>query len=228
MSQLRSMLIVDDDKELREALAEQLALSGEFEVAQAATGSEGVARALSLQPDLVIMDVGLPDMDGRDAVRDLRRRAFRRPVIILSGRDSEADTVVGLESGANDYIAKPFRFAELLARVRVQLRQLDASEDAEFRIGPYIFRPSQKTLTDLQGKKVRLTEKETAILRYLLRADRRPVGRETLLREVWEYNANVDTHTLETHIYRLRQKMETYPNSAQLLVTDPEGYKLLA
>ena len=228
MSQVRQILIVDDDKDLREALAEQLALHSEFAVEQADCADAARNRIAEAPPDLVIMDVGLPDMDGREAVRLLRGEGFKRPVIMLTGRDSDADTVIGLESGANDYVVKPFRFAVLLARIRVQMRQHEASEEAEFQIGPYIFRPAMKTLLDAKGGKLRLTEKEAAILRFLHRAERQSVPRETLLRDVWGYNANVTTHTLETHIYRLRQKIEDNPADARLLVTDGGGYKLLA
>ena len=135
--------------------------------------------------------------------------------------------MIGLEAGANDYIVKPFRFAVLLARIRVQMRQHEASSEAEFQIGKYMFRPANKVLIDERGVKLRLTEKEAAILRFLHQAERQSVARETLLREVWGYNANVTTHTLETHIYRLRQKIESNPGEAQLLVTDGGGYKLL-
>jgi DNA-binding response OmpR family regulator len=228
MPQKREILIVDDDADLRQALTEQLALHPEFKVSEA--GDAGTARLAveSAAPDLVIMDVGLPDMDGREAVRLLRAGGFKRPIIMLTARDSDADTVIGLESGANDYVAKPFRFAVLLARIRVQLRQHEASEDAEFQIGPYVFRPATKNLVNAKGAKLRLTEKEAAILRFLHRAERQAVPRETLLRDVWGYNANVTTHTLETHIYRLRQKIEDDPADARLLVTDVGGYKLLS
>ena len=228
MPQTRRILIVDDDADLRQALAEQLALHPEFEAVEAADAATARQTAESAPPDLVIMDVGLPDMDGREAVRLLRAGGFKRPVIMLTARDSDVDTVIGLESGANDYISKPFRFAVLLARIRVQLRQHDASEDAEFQIGPFIFRPATKNLVDAKGGKLRLTEKEAAILRFLHRAQRQAVPRETLLRDVWGYNANVTTHTLETHIYRLRQKIEDDPADARLLVTDGGGYKLLS
>jgi DNA-binding response OmpR family regulator len=227
MSQKRRILIVDDDVNLRMALAEQLSLHPEFAVDEAADVAGARASAASQPPDLVIMDIGLPDMDGREAVRLLRAEGFRRPIILLTGRDSDADTVIGLEAGANDYIVKPFRFAVLLARIRVQMRQHEASAEAEFQIGKYTFRPANKMLLDERGGKLRLTEKEAAILRFLHRAERQSVARETLLREVWGYNANVTTHTLETHIYRLRQKIEDNPAEAQLLVTDGGGYKLL-
>jgi len=227
MSQKRRILIVDDDSDLRMALGEQLSLHPEFVVSEAADVAGARVSVTELPPDLVIMDIGLPDMDGREGVRILRSEGFKRPIILLTGRDSDADTVIGLEAGANDYIVKPFRFAVLLARIRVQMRQHEASSEAEFQIGKYTFRPANKMLLDKRGGKLRLTEKEAAILRFLHRAERQSVARETLLREVWGYNASVTTHTLETHIYRLRQKIEENPAEAQLLVTDGGGYKLL-
>lgn len=227
MASKRTILIVDDDTELREALVEQLALHEEFDAIAADSGTKGVQIAKTGQIDLVIMDVGLPDVDGREAVRILRKSGFKSPVIMLTGHDTDSDTILGLESGANDYVTKPFRFAVLLARIRAQLRQHEASEDAVFTIGPYSFRPSSKILMTPKGGKVRLTEKETAILRYLYRAGQKPVSRETLLQEVWGYNSGVTTHTLETHIYRLRQKVEKDAAQPSILVTEAGGYKLV-
>jgi DNA-binding response OmpR family regulator len=223
----RQILIVDDDHELRDALAEQLSLHEEFEAMAAENGSKGVQAAKAGQIDLVIMDVGLPDIDGREAVRILRKNGFKAPIIMLTGHDTDSDTILGLESGANDYVTKPFRFAVLLARIRAQLRQHEASEDAVFTIGPYTFRPSSKLLLNPKGNKVRLTEKETSILRYLYRAGQRPISRETLLQEVWGYNSGVTTHTLETHIYRLRQKIEKDAAAPAILVAEAGGYKLV-
>ncbi|MGE0612118.1 MAG: response regulator transcription factor, partial [Hyphomicrobiales bacterium] len=177
--------------------------------------------------DLVLLDVGLPDMDGREACKILRKNGFKSPIIMLTGQGSDADMILGLDSGANDYVTKPFRFAVLLARVRAQLRQHEQSEDAVFNIGRYTFRPAAKTLTDEKGGKVRLTEKETSILKFLFRAGEKVVTRDILLHEVWGYNAGVTTHTLETHIYRLRQKIERDPSNAELLLTEMGGYKLV-
>jgi DNA-binding response OmpR family regulator len=227
MSNAARLLVVDDDHDLRDTLAEQLRLCDEFEVLTAGTAGEATDLVKGERVDLGIMDVGLPDMDGREAVRQMRRSGFRGPIIMLTGQGSDADTVLGLESGANDYVVKPFKFAVLLARIRAQLRQHEASEDAIFRIGPYTFRPGAKILVNEKGSKLKLTEKETAILRYLYRAGTRVVSRDTLLSEVWGYNAHVTTHTLETHIYRLRQKIEINPASARILVTEPGGYKLM-
>jgi len=227
MATTRRILIVDDDVDMREALVEQLALHDEFEAVAAENATKGVQIAKAGHVDLVIMDVGLPDVDGREAVRMLRKNGFKAPIIMLTGHDTDSDTILGLEAGANDYVSKPFRFAVLLARIRAQLRQHEASEDAVFSIGPYTFRPSSKLLINPKGNKVRLTEKETAILRYLYRAGQRPVSREVLLQEVWGYNSGVTTHTLETHIYRLRQKVERDASTPSILVTEGGGYKLI-
>jgi DNA-binding response OmpR family regulator len=227
MPKTHKILIVDDDSELRDALTEQLSLHEEFEPVVVENGSAAIQAAKVGQIDLVIMDVGLPDISGHDAVRILRKNGFKAPVIMLTGHDADSDTILGLESGANDYVTKPFRFAVLLARIRVQLRQHEASEDAVFTIGPYTFRPSSKLLLNPKGSKVRLTEKEMSILRYLYRAEQRPVSRETLLQEVWGYNSGVTTHTLETHIYRLRQKIEKDAANPEILVTEAGGYKLV-
>src|SRR6478735_407805 len=223
----RTILIVDDDEDLRSTLVEQLSLYEEFDVLQEATAAKGIAAARGGLVDLLIMDVGLPDMDGREAVKILRKSGYKAPIIMLTGHDTDSDTILGLEAGANDYVTKPFRFAVLLARIRAQLRQHEASEDAVFAIGPYTFRPSSKLLLSPKGSKVRLTEKETAILRYLYRAGQKPVSRETLLQEVWGYNSGVTTHTLETHIYRLRQKVERDAAAPAILVTEAGGYKLV-
>ena len=227
MSNTRKILIVDDDAELRDALVEQLALHEEFESIAVETGAKGVQLAKAGQIDLVIMDVGLPDVDGREAVRILRKNGFKAPIIMLTGHNTDSDTILGLESGANDYVTKPFRFAVLLARIRAQLRQHEASEDAIFTIGPYTFRPRSKLFVNPKGKKVRLTDKETSILRYLYRAGKQAISRETLLREVWGYNSGITTHTLETHIYRLRQKIEEDAAVPVILVTESSGYRLV-
>ena len=223
----RTLLMVDDDDDLRETLAEQLSPYEEFSLLTGANANAAIQTAKSTQVDLLIMDVGLPDMDGREAVKIMRKNGFKAPIIMLTGHDTDSDTILGLEAGANDYVTKPFRFAVLLARVRAQLRQYEQSEDAVFTVGPYQFKPSQKLLTGEDGKKIRLTEKEAAIIRYLYRAGSAVVTRDVLLEEVWGYNSGVTTHTLETHVYRLRQKIERDPSNAELLVTENGGYKIV-
>ena len=206
---------------------EQFALHEEFQPTAVASASEAIQHVKAEHVDLVILDVGLPDMDGREACKLMRKNGLKSPVIMLTGHDSDSDTILGLESGANDYVTKPFRFGVLLARVRAHLRQHEQSEDAVFTIGPYTFRPSAKMMIDEDESKVRLTEKETAILKFLYRAGETVVGRDVLLHEVWGYNSGVTTHTLETHIYRLRQKIERDPSNAEILVTETGGYKLV-
>ena len=219
------IVIVDDDPGVRELLTEFLVENG--------FGAEAVANGAALRDrlerrecDLIVLDIMMPGMDGLSLCRKVRAES-QTPIIMLTGHDTDSDTILGLESGANDYVAKPFRFAVLLARIRAQLRQHEASEDAVFSVGPYSFRPGSKMLTGANARKVRLTEKETAILRFLYRAGQMPVSRETLLQEVWGYNSGVTTHTLETHIYRLRQKIEKDAANPEILVTEAGGYKLL-
>lgn len=226
MAGRRHILIVDDEEDLRDTLSEQFELSEGFNVFTAANGEDALAVMAAERIDLVILDVDMPGMNGREVARRMRETGIRVPVIMLTGRSGEADTVAGLDAGANDYVSKPFSFAVLLARVRSQMRTFEQTEDATFEIGPYEFRPSMKVLRTKEGRRIRLTEKETEILKYLYRAGGKPVPRETLLSEVWGYNAAVTTHTLETHIYRLRQKVEPDPSNAQLLLTDTGGYRL--
>lgn len=223
----RTILIVDDDADLRAILVEQLSLYEEFQIIEEDNATKGVQAARNGVVDLLIMDVGLPDMDGREAVKLLRKGGFKAPVIMLTGHDTDSDTILGLESGANDYVTKPFRFAVLLARIRAQLRQHEQSEDATFVVGPYTFKPGQKMLIDAKGGKIRLTEKEVAIIKYLYRASGKVITRDVLLEEVWGYNSGVTTHTLETHVYRLRQKIEQDPSNSTILVTESGGYKLI-
>jgi DNA-binding response OmpR family regulator len=225
----KRVLIVVDDDPLREMLSEQLQLHEEFVTTAAENGAKALEMAKSDYYDVIILDVGLPDIDGREVCRLMRRGGVTSPIIMLTGAKTDADTILGLDSGANDYVTKPFRIGVLLARLRAHIRQQERSDDAVFTIGPYTFQPANKLLLDNENdnKKVRLTDKEAAILKYLFRTSDRVVGRDVLLDEVWGYNAGVTTHTLETHVYRLRQKIERDPSNATILVTEAGGYRLV-
>lgn len=228
MSNGKRVLLVDDDDSLRQMLSEQLSLHEDFVVVEADGASSALEAAKGEAFDVVILDVGLPDMDGRDVCRLMRKQGVKCPIIMLTGADTDADTILGLDAGANDYITKPFRLGVLLARIRAHLRQHEQSEDAIFTVGPYSFQPAAKILIEGETeKKIRLTDKETNIIKFLYRSGGKVVGRDVLLDEVWGYNAGVTTHTLETHVYRLRQKIEKDPGNAQILVTEPGGYKLV-
>ncbi len=228
MSSGKRLLLVDDDDLLRASLGEQLRAQEGFEVDEAATGAAALEAAREGSHDAILLDVGLPDADGRETCRRMRDAGVRAPIIILTAADTDDDTIEGLSAGANDYVTKPFRLGVLLARLRAHLRHHEQSDDAVFMIGPYKFQPATKMLIHRETeRKIRLTEKETGILKFLYRAGGKGVGREVLLHEVWGYNAEVTTHTLETHVYRLRRKIEPDPAQATLLVTEEGGYKLV-
>ncbi|MFD1253925.1 MULTISPECIES: response regulator transcription factor [Devosia] len=223
----RRILVVDDDADLRQTLVEQLQGEPSFDILQAGTANDALKVLRDTNIELTILDVGLPDMDGREAVKLMRQEGYKSPVLMLTGHDTEADEIKGLEAGANDYLTKPFRYPVLLARINAALRQHDQSEDAVFTIGQYHFQPAAKVLETNDGIKVRLTDKETSILKFLYRQGPKTITRDVLLKEVWGYNNRVTTHTLETHIYRLRQKIERDPSNARLLVTEDGGYRLV-
>jgi len=229
MASGRPILIVDDDATLRQVLAEQLQVDGEFTPHQAASVAEAEEKIAktTIGYEAIILDLSLPDGDGRDLCQRLRQAGAKMPILILTESDVLTDAVRGLDAGANDFISKPFRLGELLARLRAQLRSFENSDDAVFTIGPYQFKPATKQLlVQIDNRRIRLTEKEVAVLKFLYRAGSKPTSRSTLLHEVWGYNAAVSTHTLETHIYRLRQKIEPDPNRAQILLTEGGGYRL--
>lgn len=228
MTSGRRILVGDGNDTFREMLSQQLLLHGECLPTEVSSGAQSLKLAKTDYFDVMILDVGLPDMDGRDVCRLMRRNGVTSPIIMLTGTDTDTDTILGLDAGANDYITKPFCIEVLLARLRAHIRQHERSGNAVFTIGPYTFQPTNKLLLrDDDGRKVRLTSKETAILRYLCMASDRDVCRNVLLTEVWGYSANVTSHTLESHVYRLRQKIESDPYNASILITELGGYRLV-
>ncbi len=223
---MKNILLIDDDVDLRSTLADQLLDTNEFDVFEAGDAADAIGKLKDQEFDVIICDVGLPDADGRELVKAVRSHGVTVPIIMLTAQDTDEDAVRGLNAGANDYVTKPFKIKVLIARIHAQLRQAELSEDAILNIGPYKFKPVEKALFDEEDNKIRLTEKETNIIKFLYRARGQIVDRETLLGEVWGYTGKVTTHTLETHIYRLRQKIEN-EKTGRIVITASGGYKLV-
>lgn len=227
MRGIRIVLLVDGDAARRQSLAEQLELNGEFVALQCDSGVAALRAGERQHCDAILLDATPPDIDGGELCRRMRGAGITVPIIMLAAANGDDASGLALDAGASDYVTRPFRINLLLGRLRAHLHHSEFSEDAVLTIGPYAFRPNAKLLSHVGGrKKVRLTEKEAAILKFLYSAGR-AIGREALLGEVWGYNAGVTTHTLETHVYRLRRKIERDPGKAEILVTEPGGYRLL-
>jgi len=220
------ILVVDDDPFLRATLKEQFAVEGFDEVFEAENLIEAFREIDERSPDIVILDIRLPDGNGIEICRKLRDRGFSKPIIMLTGQNAEQDIISSLEAGANDYVIKPMRMGELLARVKSQLWQHKASDTARFSIGGLSFIPANKLLKSPdENRKVILTEKESTILKYLYRAHPNCVPKEELLAEVWGFQNGLSTHTVETHIYRLRQKVKRLTKTT-IIITNTQGYSL--
>ena len=220
-----NLLVVDDDALLRQVLRDQLLSHGVGQLEEAGTIAEARQKTDQYLPDLVILDVELPDGNGFEFCQYLRNSGFERPIIMLTGRGDETDIVHGLDGSANDYIAKPMRIGELIARINAQLRQYSASDDVRFSLSGFDFVPADKIVKNQSGQSIPLTEKETMILKKLFRSWPDTVTKEQLLSEVWGYGGNITTHTIETHIYRLRQKLRRL-DASHLIETIGAAYRL--
>ena len=221
------LMLIDDDDMVRLVLRQQFEQEGLTAIHEAADAQTALDTIDDFAPDMVLLDVQLPDGNGFDICRKLRNRGFDKPILMLTGQDAEDDIVQGLEAGANDYIAKPMRMGELMARMRTHLRQHKLSDDARFQIHGLDFVPSQKMIASREtGAKVVLTEKETMILKMLNKNAPDTVSRDVLLSEIWGFQKSLTTHTLETHIYRLRQKL-TRLTQVPIIGTAPDGYCLV-
>ncbi len=223
----KRILMIDDDHHLRSVLSSQLRNEGVEFLAEATKASEAIDKVNKFQPDLVLLDIELPDGNGFDVCQRLRAHGFEKPIIMLTSKQDETDIIKVLNKGANDYIAKPMRFGELLARVRAQLVQNQASADVKFTTQNLEFQPASKTLTSLETNRIiPLTQKETLILKKLFWIWPESISKESLLTEVWGYQNVLATHTLETHIYRLRQKVFRL-TEAPLVEKTQDGYRLI-
>ena len=172
MTSNRRILLIGDDEDLRDMLTEQLQIHQEFVTESVGNGTDAIERTKEQYFDIILLDVNLPDIDGCELCRIMRRNGIKMPIIMLTESDTDADTILGRE--ANDQITKPFRIGVLIARLRAQIREYEQSEHAFFAIGPYTFRPAAKQLLDNEtNKKVHLTEKEASIIKYLFLAGER-------------------------------------------------------
>ena len=200
-----------------------------FRISDVSGAADAIARTQSRHRrlDAIVMQASFDDGDAVELCTRLRRRELRVPIIVLGDTAAEHDIVRTLDAGANDYVVKPVRMAELKARLRAQIREHETSEDAVLTIGPYHFRPGARTLHEPAGNEhIRLTQKEVNILKCLYRAAGQPVSRQVLLKEVWSYSAGARTHTVETHIYRLRRKIEPDPTHPTVIINEGGGYCL--
>jgi DNA-binding response OmpR family regulator len=227
MTQQQRILVIEDDPDLRRGLALNLKAEG-YAVLTAETGDDGLRQARDERPDLVLLDVMLPGMNGFDVCRELRRKGFEAPIIMLTAKAEEIDRVVGLEIGADDYVTKPFSLRELMARIRVRLRRRTpgaASEMLRFGSAEVDF---DRHEVSRNGARVELTGKELEVLKLLSRNAGEIVTRDRLLNEVWGYETYPTSRTVDNHILRLRQKLEDDPaNPRHILSIYGEGYKFV-
>ena len=226
----KRILFVEDEPGLVMTLTDRLRNEG-YAVETSYDGESGLARATDERFDAIILDVMLPRKSGFDVCRDLRQRGVATPLIMLTARGQIVDKVVGLKLGADDYLTKPFEMSELLARLEALLRRAPSPPEPAPSSESYQFGPVRVDFRRAQvehaGKSVELSALEFRLLRYFIEHRGATISRDELLNEVWGYNAAVTTHTLETHIYRLRQKIEKDPSNAELLITEMGGYKLV-
>lgn len=219
-------LVIDDELQIRRLLRLTLEANG-YRVIEAAGGQAGLVEAATRRPDIVILDLGLPDLDGVAVLKRLREWS-RVPVLVLSVRDGEEDKIAALDGGADDYVTKPFSTRELLARLRVAQRHAQpADETAVIRTGALEIDLASRRVT-LKGQEVRLTSTESALLRFLARHAGRALTHRQILRDVWGPGAESQTHYLRVYMAHLREKLEAVPAKPELLITEPGvGYRLL-
>lgn len=215
---MRTLLVVEDERPLAETLRFNLEMEG-YRVRTAEDGVEGLSMARAIQPDLVLLDLMLPRMDGLDVLRGIREHS-QAPVLLLTARTSEADRVKGLDLGADDYITKPFSLAELKARVRVHLRRKqDVSiEPRELEFGEFKLDLNRRLLTR-DGEAIALRPKEYELLAYLAQRDGRAFTRDQLLNDVWEISFAGGTRTVDVHVRWLRKKIEKPDGPPRHLIT---------
>jgi len=225
---LAKVLIIEDEPNMVLGLKDSCEYEG-YEVAVARNGKEGLEKASTEKPDIILLDVMLPLMSGIDVCRTLRRRGIETPIVMLTARSQETDKVVGLEVGADDYVTKPFSIKELLARIRAHLRRAakEVVEIESFTFGDVELN-FKKYVARKGGQALNLSAREFEILRYLIRHRGEIVTRDQLLDEVWGYDLTPVTRTVDNHIARLRQKIEADPSAPQHIITVHRlGYRFI-
>jgi two-component system KDP operon response regulator KdpE len=223
-----TILVIEDEEPIRKFLRVSLVASG-YRLVESSTGQDGLLQAATAQPDLIVLDLGLPDMDGIDLTRQIREWS-KVPIIIVSARGKEQDKVVALDAGADDYLTKPFGVSELLARLRVGLRHRAATQadgKAIFQNGELKVDLARREVT-LAGKSIHLTPNEYRLLSILVKHAGRVLTHRQLLKEIWGPGSSQETHYLRVYMNQLRQKLETDPAQPKYLVTEPGiGYRLM-
>jgi len=224
MSSSTKILLVNSDRDLSDALIYQLSLNDKYQIIE--SNEDNVFIQVNNNSfNIVIINSQPSKLNGHNLTKKLRTSGFKNPIIMLITQSDASNVDNKLTIEVNEYIIKPFKYPALLKSIELQLRQFGKSEDTQHNIGSYVFKPNSKVL-ESKNKSVRLTEKENDILKFLYQNLETIVSREILLHEVWGYNSKVTTHTLETHIYRLRQKIEIDPANACFLITETGGYRL--
>lgn len=226
MKAAHHLLIVSPEHSSHQSPLRQLALYDEFVIAWAGSAAEAMRLLADVHHTAVLVDAPLPDLDEAAFCRQVRRQGTRTPMLVL-GAGNDAAVILALEAGAIDYLAKPVRANLLMARLRAHLRQYEQCEAAAIPMGQFVLRAGDKVLLDTaSGQEIRLTARETDLLKYLHRAGDRTVSQSRLLTDVWGYHASVDTHTVQTHVHRLRRKIGDGRGRTKLIVTDGHGYRL--
>ena len=225
MSSSTKILLVNSDRDLSEALIYQLSLSDKYQIIESDDEDSLLTQINNNSCNIIIINSQPSKLNRHNLTKKLRLGGFKNPIIMLVTQSDASNVDNKLTIEANEHIIKPFKYPALLKSIELQLRQFGKSEDTQHNIGSYVFKPNSKVL-ESKNKSIRLTEKENDILKFLYQNLETIVSREILLHEVWGYNSKVTTHTLETHIYRLRQKIEIDPANACFLITETGGYRL--
>ena len=227
MVKRKTILFVSEALMLKELLLDQLQKQGEYLLEESLSVTEAISLIVKEHFDCILIDSSLADVSLSNLCKNIRQEGVRSPIILVAEELGEDGAIVALDAGANDYVLKPFKINVLVAKIRSNIRQFEQSEFAILRFGRFSFKPGDKILLNNSSKEeVRLTDKETAIIKLLYLSGGEVVTRATLLEEVWGYNTTLTTHTLETHIYRIRQKVGNTSSGQDFIATESEGYRM--